>query len=1250
MLRKDWMKNWTLRSGWLMVAALAWMGLPAAALTSSYVQPIVATSTGAVAATNLPGDLGNVALDACGNIYTVNEGSGQIVEIPYGGGAATTVLGATSYGTASLSINASKSDLYALQGFTGSVTQIPISNCAPQTNAQSSIGIGNLGAISYYWGGSAVATDSSNNVFIATNGACCASNNELLVEYPGFATGATLLSSLADPITSIAIDSSDNIYYVTNGALYELTVKTAATSTAPPVYSATPVLFGSGYTSVVGVSFDAAGNLYVADEGTSGQYPINGYWPPLYFSSVLYEIPNETTTANGTTTSALNPADQFMLVEGSGTANPLTFANAVTVAPSGIIYFTDNGSDNSVYAMTRFSANAGSVAVNGNETVTVNVVFNAAETPASITFAPDSPFTATGGTCATGTSYTAGQSCTITSKFAPTAPGVSVGGMTLADASNNVLATAYLKGTGLGAGLTLDSGTVTSIGSGFVSPESIAVVSSGGFIADRGGNAVLFFATPTSAPVSIGTGLSKPSGVTVDGAGNVIIADTGNDRIVEVPMVSGALSNAAQITITPTTTNSNSNVVPAPIAGEALSGPAGVTIDGLGNLYIADTGNNRIVYVPYNGSWNFAQASVLGSGFDGPLATAVDPWGNLYVADSGVGQIYKLQAPVSSGIQQLAAVGYSNPTALATDASGSLFVVDQGDGAIYRIPAVSGALDPNTAIQVGFGIADPYGVALDGSGDLYVTDATNAAAYEVDRTSTTENFGSWAVNSPSGPLPVQVENEGNQSLIFNTPFNTATGDTGDFSLGTPSNACADGATVVAGAGCEMDAIFQPTASGTRTETLVLASNARNASAPQVVLTGSGSTATATATSLAITSPATGSPSFGQSITLAATVTSSGGTPTGGAELVVDGTITAQATLSSGGVATFTLATGLTGGSHSLQAVYLGSSSFSGSSSSLMGVTVSTAATTTTLAISAPNTSPYSVLSGGSVTLTATVGFVGVGIPTGTVTFVTGSTNLGSVTLAPGAGGAFQASLSTTALPLGNNTITATYSGDANYVGSSVTGGPIDVVSAPEVIVTASSTAISTSGNSSTGATFTNTSYGGWQGIVGYHCDPTTLPANSICVFSPGQVPVSPSTSSVTYPAATTTLSVVTNNPPNSPAQSSMLWWLGGLSGLSLLFLRRRMMRGAWAAVTMTIAVLLLAGSAAGLMACSSTTYVTPAGTSTVTVYADSDPYVVSSSGAVNPQASQPCGSTDPTSGAAYAPCVQQTFQVSLTVE
>jgi hypothetical protein len=166
-----------------------------------------------------------------------------------------------------------------------------------------------------------------------------------------------------------------------------------------------------------------------------------------------------------------------------------------------------------------------------------------------------------------------------------------------------------------------------------------------------------------------------------------------------------------------------------------------------------------------------------------------------------------------------------------------------------------------------------------------------------------------------------------------------------------------------------------------------------------------------------------------------------------------------------------------------------------------------------------------------------------------------------------------------------------------------------------------------------------------------------LPANSICLFSPGQVTLNASTTSNPYPPAVTTLQVIVDNPPNSPAQSAILWWIGGLTGMVLLFARRRAMHGAWARVSMIVGVALIAVIATGLTACGTgvVPYATPAGTSTITVIANSDPFALNSNGTPNTGTTQPCGGTiagsnPPQGNPADAPCAQATFQVSLTVK
>jgi sugar lactone lactonase YvrE len=1164
------------------------------------VPSIVVSSATTISVSGLS-SVGKVVQDTCGNLYEL-EASGELEEVPANGGAVANLV---NYGSkwsgdgllGGVAID-KNNNLYVDNKWNGAVIMIPSSNCVPNTAAASSV----LNGFGWYDPGD-IATDALGDLFVVV----LYGSGEIEEQTAAGKSVSVLAGGTAEP-TSIAVDSSGDVFFTVSGSgtVYEVPSGSYGTSSPTAVIT-------SGLTTALGVSFDTVGNLYIGDSGTGS----------------IYEVPFA--TAGTSTTPTLQFGSMYLVASGLPLGNPLT----VSADGKSILY---SNSSASIYDQVPGSANFGGVAVGAKEASTINVAFNAAVTPASLAFSANAAFASTGGSCAAGTSYTAGNACTITAQFNPAAPGNAVGGVTLTGSNGAALATVYLKGTGLAAGLTVDAGTASSVGGGFTSPASVALDGAGNsYFADAGANAVLEFTPGSTKAISIGSSLSKPLGVAVDGAGDVMIADTGNNQVVEVPVVNGALSNSAQTAIISSKTS---------IAGSTLSGPAGVTVDGQGNLYIADTGNNRIVYVPYNGIWEVSQASVLGTNLTSPLATAIDSSGTLYVADSGSGQIYKFPQPFSSGIQQLVAVGYSNPSALATDASGSLFVVNQGGGSIVRIPNISGSLNPNEAIQAGLGNANPYGLAVDQSGNLYVADSTAAAAYLISRTSTTQAFGDWAVGSPSGPSTVQVENEGNQALTFASPFYTGSGNTGDFTLSSPSNACANSETVAVGASCELDATFLPTISGTRTETLVLSSNAQNAASSQVVLTGSGTSAVSTTTALAITSPASGKPFFGEPITLTATVHSASGTPAGSAQLLVDGVITGESALNGSGGATFNLTTGLTGGSHSLQAAYLGSSAFDGSTSLIMGLSVSTAPTNSTLAITAPYTNPYSADSGASVTFTVTVNSTGVGIPTGTVSFVTGSTALGTVALLPASGGSFQASLTTTSLPVGTDLVTATYTGDANYVGSS-TSGTVIVVSGATVVISASGTTLTSSTSSTSSITFTHVSEGGWAGVVGYSCLASSLPANARCVFSPGQAEVFPSTSSATTQIPTTTLTVTIDNPPQTPTASKLIWWIGGLTGLFLFWTRRRMMRSAWGTITMLIGAALLAVSASGLMACSNgIQYATPAGTSTVTVYASADPYATGSTTETQACVNPTTNVTGPTQG----PCTQQSFQASLTVQ
>ena len=205
-------------------------------------------------------------------------------------------------------------------------------------------------------------------------------------------------------------------------------------------------------------------------------------------------------------------------------------------------------------------------------------------------------------------------------------------------------------------------------------------------------------------------------------------------------------------------------------------------------------------------------------------------------------------------------------------------------------------------------------------------------------------------------------------------------------------------------------------------------------------------ATATSTTTVTFSPA--SPVYGQTVTLTATVapiSSLSGAPTGTVEFYNGTTLLGSETLTAGtdsSTATFTTSS-LPVAANSITAQYSGDSNFTSSTSSAVVVTVSKVTTTTALAYT-----PTSPTYGTTVVFTATVSQASTGTlpPSGDVDFYNGTTLLQSVALSNDV-----ATYSTSALPVGSNSITATYVGDSNYSGSTST--PATVVTISQVTTT-----------------------------------------------------------------------------------------------------------------------------------------------------------------------------------------------------
>jgi sugar lactone lactonase YvrE len=367
----------------------------------------------------------------------------------------------------------------------------------------------------------------------------------------------------------------------------------------------------------------------------------------------------------------------------------------------------------------------------------------------------------------------------------------------MVDHSSQVITTVAGNGSGASSG---DGGPATSAG---LEAETVAVDSSGNFfIADFGNNRIRKVGTTGNISTVAGNGtagfsgdggpatgaeLQLPRGITVDSAGNLLIADSNNFRIRKVDL-SGNITTVAG--------NGNFNFSgdggPATSAGMA---PNFVAVDSAGNLFSADNGGpgqgeNRVRRIDHStqiittvaGNGN---PSFLGDGgpatsasLQNPQGVAQDAAGNIFIADSNNSLIRKIDTHgvittvAGGGTSGLGDGGPATSAALAfpagvvVDAAGTgiLFIADTQNQRIRKVDlsgtittvagngtnAFSGDNGPATSASLNF----PNGVAVDAAGNIFVADSTNNRIRKVDTggiITTVAGNGTFGFSGDGGP-------------------------------------------------------------------------------------------------------------------------------------------------------------------------------------------------------------------------------------------------------------------------------------------------------------------------------------------------------------------------------------------------------------------------------------------------------------------------------------------------------------------
>jgi uncharacterized protein (TIGR03437 family) len=305
-----------------------------------------------------------------------------------------------------------------------------------------------------------------------------------------------------------------------------------------------------------------------------------------------------------------------------------------------------------------------------------------------------------------------------------------------------------------------------------------------------------------SAEINGASGL----GVVTDTAGNLYIADYGNNRIRKVTPT-GTISTVAGNGTAGFSGDSGA------ATSAALHGPGGIAIDSSANLYIADALNNRIRKVINGTISTIAGTGVAGFSGDGgpatsavlnnPTALALDAAGNLYIADVRNNRI-RMVTP-SGTISTVAGSGQSgysgdggpatsaalnSPLGLAADATGNLFIADTVNNRVRKvskgtITTVAGNGVGGFAGDGGLGttaeINFPTGVSVDGAGNLYIADLNNARIRELLANGTIWTIAGRSVVGFSGDGGLATNAE------LNEPGAVAAGLSGGVYIGDVAN-------------------------------------------------------------------------------------------------------------------------------------------------------------------------------------------------------------------------------------------------------------------------------------------------------------------------------------------------------------------------------------------------------------------------------------------------------------------------------
>jgi uncharacterized protein (TIGR03437 family) len=612
--------------------------------------------------------------------------------------------------------------------------------------------------------------------------------------------GPATSAQLSGP-SGFAVDSAGNLYIVDQFNYRVREVSSGVITTVAgngthgfsgdtgPATSAQLNFGNGGYPN--GIAVDSAGNLYIADSGNARIRKVSNGVITTVAGVGVYGVLGD----NGPATSAYLNQPQGIAVDSAGNLYIADWqdnrirkvANGVitTVAGNGTRgYSGDNG-----LATTAQLAYPQGVAVDsaGNLYIadTSNSRIRKVSNGVIATVAGDGTFGFSGDNGPAASAQLNGPSGVAVDSAGNLYIGDQVN-QRFRKVSNGVITTVAGGGSSIG-----DNGPATS--AQFI-PEGVAVDSVGnlyipdylndrirkvtnGVITTVAGNGTVGFSGDNGPATS--AQLYWSTGVAVDSAGNLYIADTRNYRIRKV---SGGVITTVAGNGTEGFSGDN-----GPATSAQLNNPGGVAVDSAGNLYIADSGNVRVRKVS-NGVITTVAGGGSSFGDNGPATSAqlsvggiaLDSADNLYIADYYNHRIRKVSNGVITTIAGDGVPGFSgdngpatsaqlaSPSGVAVDSAGNLYIADEGNNRIRKVSGgvittiagngtygYSGDGGPATSAQ----LSQPGYIAIDSAGNIYIADGQNGNIRVLTPPSCTYSVSPTALQFPAsgGNLTVSIQ-------------------------------------------------------------------------------------------------------------------------------------------------------------------------------------------------------------------------------------------------------------------------------------------------------------------------------------------------------------------------------------------------------------------------------------------------------------------------------------------------------------